>query len=245
MSIPVRHSVLNLVLAALQSDIISPEDLGECTRLINSKDMKPMVHENAIALVESALERGILDVIDLKEASIRSERRIRYSGGGLMSPFENSRGGSAGYGRGGPTGYGRGGPAGYGRRGRGGGGFRGSGPMGGMYGGSSSQADSRPGDWCCPKCGNVNFSWRTVCNISTCKEPKPADGGGGGGGQRYSPYPGNLNGRGRSVRGGQEKRDGDWTCPRCNNMNFAWRSQCNGHGCDQKRDEVEQDQQSQ
>ena len=28
-------------------------------------------------------------------------------------------------------------------------------------------------DWRCPKCGNVNFSFRTVCNMRKCGTPKP------------------------------------------------------------------------
>ena len=33
--------------------------------------------------------------------------------------------------------------------------------------------DKRKGDWNCPKCNNLNFSFRTVCN--RCKIPKPID----------------------------------------------------------------------
>eukprot|EP00249_Psilotum_nudum_P006075 c19441_g1_i2 orf=207-1022(+) len=31
------------------------------------------------------------------------------------------------------------------------------------------------GDWTCPKCGNVNFSFRTTCNMRKCGTSKPAD----------------------------------------------------------------------
>ncbi|KAL7168673.1 hypothetical protein ACSBR2_039006 [Camellia fascicularis] len=31
----------------------------------------------------------------------------------------------------------------------------------------------RDNDWTCPKCGNVNFSFRTVCNMRKCNTPKP------------------------------------------------------------------------
>ena len=139
-----------------------------------------------------------------------------------------------GYGREHTDGFGRQGPGGYG-------GVRGRGAMFGMNGNNWSQGGSRPGDWICPKCGNKNFSRRVVCNISTCKEPKPE---GGGGADRYNPYSTSVNGRGRGRRGPQEKREGDWNCPKCNNMNFAWRSQCNSHGCDQKREDVEQTEES-
>eukprot|EP00249_Psilotum_nudum_P018894 c27007_g1_i2 orf=200-757(+) len=31
------------------------------------------------------------------------------------------------------------------------------------------------GDWTCPKCGNVNFSFRTTCNLRNCGASKPVD----------------------------------------------------------------------
>ena len=33
--------------------------------------------------------------------------------------------------------------------------------------------DIRKGDWQCPKCSNLNFSFRVLCN--RCKLPKPSD----------------------------------------------------------------------
>lgn len=41
---------------------------------------------------------------------------------------------------------------------------------------SSSNAPldaTRDNDWTCPKCGNINFSFRTVCNMRKCNTPKP------------------------------------------------------------------------
>jgi hypothetical protein len=32
---------------------------------------------------------------------------------------------------------------------------------------------TRDNDWTCPKCGNINFSFRTVCNMRKCNTPKP------------------------------------------------------------------------
>ncbi|KAJ7526956.1 hypothetical protein O6H91_16G028700 [Diphasiastrum complanatum] len=49
------------------------------------------------------------------------------------------------------------------------------------YRGASGTKRSRtdgpqgPGDWTCPKCGNVNFSFRTTCNMRKCGTSKPAE----------------------------------------------------------------------
>lgn len=33
----------------------------------------------------------------------------------------------------------------------------------------------REDDWTCPSCGNVNFSFRTQCNMHNCSQPRPTD----------------------------------------------------------------------
>ncbi|CAH8497462.1 unnamed protein product [Schistosoma turkestanicum] len=38
----------------------------------------------------------------------------------------------------------------------------------------SAQAGSREGDWSCPQCGNINFSWREQCN--RCQSTRSGDG---------------------------------------------------------------------
>ena len=89
-------------------------------------------------------------------------------------------------------------------------------------------------DWTCPKCNNSNFARRTVCN--RCEEPRPA---GSGGGERrdhrhqHDRRQGGRDKRGfRNNRGGQRQQrgtfnDNDWTCPKCNNLNFSFRNVCN------------------
>lgn len=37
----------------------------------------------------------------------------------------------------------------------------------------SGPDESSEGDWVCPKCENVNFSFRTVCNMKKCGAPRP------------------------------------------------------------------------
>lgn len=41
--------------------------------------------------------------------------------------------------------------------------------------GGSNHAGSREGDWSCPQCGNINFSWREQCN--RCQGTRSQDGG--------------------------------------------------------------------
>ncbi|KAI7728973.1 hypothetical protein M8C21_000955, partial [Ambrosia artemisiifolia] len=49
------------------------------------------------------------------------------------------------------------------------------GPRPGFYSEETSQKKdgSRENDWECPQCGNVNFAFRTVCNMRKCNTPKP------------------------------------------------------------------------
>lgn len=108
------------------------------------------------------------------------------------------------------------------------------GPPGGWTEGPNPKLDIRPGDWKCPACANINFSWRDKCN--KCEEPRgdtPAEplalGWNG------PPLPGGVPGR--------EARPGDWDCPRCGNLNFSSRTKCNGtvegEACELARPEFE------
>ena len=118
---------------------------------------------------------------------------------------------------------------------------------------SGRDQGNRGGDWTCPKCKNSNFAFRTECNRCDAKKPEGAgdrsDGGGGyrgdsghgrkdRGGQRgdRGGYRSDRGGRdgGRSEKRGND-RGGDWHCPKCNNSNFAFRTECNR--CDAKKPE--------
>ncbi|CAN6199053.1 unnamed protein product [Urochloa humidicola] len=72
------------------------------------------------------------------------------------------------------------------------------------------------GDWTCPKCDNVNFSFRTSCNMKKCGAPRPTT-------------PGvNTSVPRKDNKGAPE---GSWTCPECNNLNYPFRTVCNRKGC--------------
>ncbi|KAG5008122.1 hypothetical protein JHK82_026055 [Glycine max] len=180
-----------------------------------------------------------------------------------------------------------------------------------------NDASRKDGDWTCPNCGNLNFSFRTVCNQGHCGAPRPSltitppapiispyrnshpfyHGGFGipppsygipsqfgspiphpglqydyglyararapysplpmfppasFGGINYGPRP-RIDGYGygfqsppppwaeglvadnfasRKRRGGPDGlSEGDWICPRCDNVNFAFRTTCNIKHC--------------
>ncbi|KAL0364337.1 UNVERIFIED_CONTAM: RanBP2-type zinc finger protein [Sesamum angustifolium] len=78
---------------------------------------------------------------------------------------------------------------------------------------SQKKADgTRDNDWSCPKCGNVNFSFRTVCNMRKCNTPKPGPQGAKSGKNSYMP-------------------EGSWKCDKCNNINYPFRTKCNRQNC--------------
>ncbi|CAH1417328.1 unnamed protein product [Lactuca virosa] len=75
---------------------------------------------------------------------------------------------------------------------------------------------TRENDWACPKCGNVNFSFRTVCNMRKCNTSKPGSQGGKSGKSSNMP-------------------EGSWKCEKCNNINYPFRTKCNRQNCDAEK----------
>ncbi|KAL6570900.1 hypothetical protein OROGR_000450 [Orobanche gracilis] len=92
------------------------------------------------------------------------------------------------------------------------------GPRPGFFPAEKSQKKagdgSRDNDWSCPKCGNVNFSFRTVCNMRKCDTLKPGSQG---------------SKSGKSSR--PDMPEGSWKCEKCNNINFPFRTKCNRQNC--------------
>ncbi|XP_024007381.1 ranBP2-type zinc finger protein At1g67325 isoform X2 [Eutrema salsugineum] len=74
---------------------------------------------------------------------------------------------------------------------------------------------TRDNDWTCPNCGNVNFSFRIVCNMRKCNTPKPGSQGGGSSDKNSK----------------QKAPEGSWKCDNCGNINYPFRSKCNRQNC--------------
>ncbi|GMP82332.1 hypothetical protein CsSME_00036687 [Camellia sinensis var. sinensis] len=95
-------------------------------------------------------------------------------------------------------------------------GHAGMGPRPGFFPEDKSQKKdgTRDNDWTCPKCGNVNFSFRTVCNMRKCNTPKPAS--------QVA----------KSEKNSKPKMpEGSWKCEKCNNINYPFRTKCNRQNC--------------
>ncbi|CAL0306351.1 unnamed protein product [Lupinus luteus] len=69
-------------------------------------------------------------------------------------------------------------------------------------------------DWKCPKCGNINFSFRTVCNMRKCNTSKPES--------QVSKS---------DKHSKQNMPEGCWKCEKCNNVNYPFRTKCNRQNC--------------
>ncbi|XP_038999289.1 ranBP2-type zinc finger protein At1g67325-like isoform X1 [Hibiscus syriacus] len=73
---------------------------------------------------------------------------------------------------------------------------------------------TRDDDWKCPKCGNINFSFRTVCNMRKCSTPKPGS---------QTPK--------SDKSSKQNMLEGSWKCEKCSNINYPFRTKCNRQNC--------------
>jgi len=93
-------------------------------------------------------------------------------------------------------------PAGMGMGAIGGVGMMGTFPAAGFYPipHSFNQPNTKPGDWYCAKCKDLNFASRTVCR--SCSAPCQTN----------------------QHRVGV--KSGDWFCDKCHDLNFASRNQC-------------------
>ncbi|CAI9281250.1 unnamed protein product [Lactuca saligna] len=82
------------------------------------------------------------------------------------------------------------------------------------YSGGSIIDGKSDNDWVCPNCGNVNFSFRTVCNMRKCNTPKPGS---------------QASKSGKNFKG--DMPDGSWKCDHCNNINYPFRTKCSRQNC--------------
>jgi len=73
-----------------------------------------------------------------------------------------------------------------------------------------AKAEEAGEEWACPKCGNLNYPGRTVCNMRRCQSARPGANPGG-------------------------SFDEGWTCVNCGNENYQGRLFCNMRKCGHAR----------
>uniref|UniRef100_A0A0E0QLD1 RanBP2-type domain-containing protein n=1 Tax=Oryza rufipogon TaxID=4529 RepID=A0A0E0QLD1_ORYRU len=103
----------------------------------------------------------------------------------------------------------------------------GPGPMGARAGSYSEEGSQkkpagagRDNDWKCPNCNNINFAFRTVCNMRKCNTPRPE----------------NQGSKPDGARGPKPKMpEGSWKCEKCNNINYPFRTKCNRPSCEAEK----------
>lgn len=81
-----------------------------------------------------------------------------------------------------------------------------------------AKAEDTGEEWACPKCGNLNYAGRLVCNMRRCQAPRPDA---------------NMGNMGNSPAGGSS--DEAWTCVNCGNENYQGRLFCNMRKCGHAR----------
>merc|ERR1711971_970650 len=105
-------------------------------------------------------------------------------------------------------------------------------------------------NWICPKCQNVNWPLRTVCNTKGCNTRRP-DGGSNGGIRQQPQFPylssaplirqrPQFSGIVTNTIGltsvfNKTSPPGSWKCPSCDNLNWPHRKICNGTNCNYAR----------
>ena len=125
----------------------------------------------------------------------------------------------------------------------------------------SKSAATPSKSWKCPKCSNDNFMSRARCYNKACKEPRPShivvpspspapkaggtavggatpQGARATGAHRPNATAHTPNTPGDQQEPGQDaalQEQGAWTCPGCNNQNYASRSVCHSKTCNERR----------
>lgn len=107
--------------------------------------------------------------------------------------------------------------------------------------------NARAGDWLCPMCNNHNYASREQCNNKNCTQRKPLAAHAiiSQPQPQYVPVMQQpmfattpMNQQPMRRAGGREPRVGDWTCNKCNNLNYASREICNNAACDVRKCDV-------
>jgi len=212
-----RKSILDLLCASLQRNIVDIDDLKDVAALYREQDMS--LRSCSLNFVVEALRDDIFNVDELREAAKVSVAERKGYGGGPSRYSRDKRGSDL---QPGDWLCEQCGHHNFARR-------------------KECQREfckaprpgartlpSRPGDWDCEKCGEMNFAYRTECHRTDCKAPRPekrverpessARGVGGGG------Y-------------GKAMDDGDWNCDKCGTLNFARRAECFNTACKAPRNE--------
>lgn len=97
------------------------------------------------------------------------------------------------------------------------------------------------GSWVCLACQNINYPTRTACNGRGCGRPREEVDGGPPGDAMPAQAPARLPpapARAAPFDPGAPNL-GNWICLACRNVNFPYRSSCNGRSCGLPRSEVD------
>merc|ERR1719183_1403455 len=73
---------------------------------------------------------------------------------------------------------------------------------------------SKPGDWYCPACGDLQFARNSTCRKCGTPNPDPMK-------SAQEMQAGMATGM-----GGPTQKPGDWYCPGCNDLQFARNTHC-------------------